>query len=210
MKYLTGLAIIIGTTMLSSSCIKHEVIPAPSPMVDLPASFSAILEGNTYELINDVDGFYCKATQSLEINPTPQPSSAIYYSGIKSDEKLDYIQIGVGKLNFNADINSIPNLESFTNYFKDMTPPPFSKDALNGVEIIYRDGNNNPWISDENMGDPQSFDFTTVRQESDEDGDYIIFTANFSVSLVDNIDNPTDTIRFDNAVFKGYFKRQNN
>lgn len=207
MKYLTGLAIIIVTSMVSTSCIKHEVVPAPTPKIELSASFSASLGGSPYELINDVDGYYCEATQSKLINPTPQPSTVVYFSAIKSQQKLDYVQIGIGKLSFNAVTKSVPTLVAFTNYFKDMGPIAFSNDALNGVQIIYRDGSGGVWFSDENMTDPQSFALTSVSQESDESGDYTVFTANFSASLVDNIAVPTDTIRFDNAVFKGYFKR---
>lgn len=207
MKYITGLAIIIGATMISSSCIKHEVVPAPSPMVDLPASFSSLLGGNSYELINDVDGYFCEATQSKEINPPPQVSTVIYFSAVKSAQKLDYLKIGIGKLNFNSDSKNIPTLDAFTSYFENISAPNYSNGSLNGVEITYRDASGGVWYSDENMGDPQSFDFTSTSQESDEDGDYLIFTANFSVSLVDDVTTPTDTIRFDNAVFKGYFKR---
>lgn len=207
MKYLAGLAIIIGTSIISSSCIKHEVVPAPLPVVDLPASFSSLLDGISYELINDVNGYYCEPTQKKEINPNPQPSTVIYYSAIKSAEKLDYVQIKIGKLKFNADSKNIPTVDEFTNYFNNIGTPDFSNDALDGVEIIFRDASGGIWYSDENMGDPQSFDFTSVKQESDEGGDYLIFTATFSASLVDDIITPTDTLRFDNAVFKGYFKR---
>ncbi len=207
MKYLAGLAIVLGTCMISSSCIKHEVVPAPTPKVDLPASFSALLDGNNYELINDVDGYFCKPDQAQEIYPSPQPSTVTYYSSIMSKEKLEFVKIEVGQLNFNAGSSTLPTLESFKTYFEGLTTVNYSTDAIDGVQIIYGDANGGLWYSDENMPN-QSFEFTSVRQESDEDGDYMIFTANFSASLVDDIGNPTDTIQFDNAVFKGYFKRQ--
>lgn len=208
MKYLAGLVILIGTSMISSSCIKHEVIPAPEEMVELPASFSASLNGNSYELINDVNGYFCKPAQFKQINPAPQSSTVIYTSSIQSAEKLDYIKIGIGMLEFNSDTKDIPTLTEFTDYFDfPIGEPVFSDYAIDGVEITYRDANNGVWYSDENMLDPQSFNFTSVSQESDEEGDYLIFTATFSASLVDDRATPTDTIRFDNATFKGYFKR---
>src|SRR5690554_7078356 len=81
MKQFTGLSFILGMFMFTS-CIKHEVIPPPTPEVDLPASFTASLQGSSYEIIKDVNGYYCDATQAKEILPTPQPSKIIYFSSI--------------------------------------------------------------------------------------------------------------------------------
>ncbi|PKR81858.1 hypothetical protein CW751_00530 [Brumimicrobium salinarum] len=206
MKYLTGFTIAL-TVILFTSCVEHEVIPAPEPKVDLPVSFSANLQGAPYELIKDVDGYFCDATQAKEILPTPQPSKIIYYSSIKSDQKLDFVKIGLGKLNFNADANIDPALDAFTAFFNNNTNPDFKANADGGVEIIYRDSQGGVWISDENSTLPQDFTFTSLVQESDENGDYMKFTANFNVSLVDDLITPTDTIVFENALFEGYFKR---
>jgi len=207
MKYLTGLSFVLSI-LIMSSCIKHEVIPPPKPEVDLPTSFRSLLEGNPYEIIKDVDGYYCESTQKKEILPAPQPSSIVYYSSIKSEQKLDYIKIGIGKLNFNAGTNNdIPSLESFTTFFNSNLAPTFKKDAEGGVEIVYRDAQGGTWFSDENSTLTQNFTFTSLLQESDESGDYMKFTARFNVSLVDDLVTPTDTIVFENAVFEGFFER---
>lgn len=206
MKYLTGFSIILSLLILPS-CIKHEVIPAPTPEVDLPASFRGLLQGSAYEIIKDVNGYYCDATQAKEILPTPQPSKIIYYSSIKSEQQLDFIQIGIGKLNFNADANIVPTIDAFTAFFNNNVNPDYKLGANGGVEIVYRDGQGGIWISDENSLLPQDFTFTSLVQESDENGDYMKFTATFNVSLVDDVTTPTDTIVFQNAVFDGYFQR---
>ncbi|HZH86937.1 MAG TPA: hypothetical protein VFD77_06450 [Brumimicrobium sp.] len=206
MKYLTGFSIILSLLILPS-CIKHEVIPAPTPEVDLPASFRGLLQGSSYEIIKDVNGYYCDATQAKEILPTPQPSKIIYYSSIKSEQQLDFIQIGIGKLNFNSDSNIVPTIDAFTAFFNNNVNPDYKLGANGGVEIVYRDGQGGIWISDENSVLPQDFTFTSLVQESDENGDYMKFTATFNVSLVDDVTTPTDTIVFQNAVFDGYFKR---
>ena len=206
MRHLTGLSFVLGLFMFSS-CIKHEVIPAPIPEVDLPASFRAFLQGSSYEIIKDVNGYYCDATQAKEILPTPQPSKIIYYSSIKSDQQSDFIQIGIGKLHFNADASIVPNLDAFTAFFNNNVTPTYKLGAASGVEIVFRDGQGGVWISDENSTLPQDFTFTSLVQESDENGDYMKFTAKFNVSLVDDVLTPTDTIVFSNAIFEGYFKR---
>lgn len=210
MKYLAGLSIIIGIAMLSS-CIKHEVIPAPTPRVDLPASFTASLNGFGYEIIKDVDGYSCKASQAKELLPTPQLSNMIYYSSLQSQEKLDFIQIGIGKLKFNADHNLDPSLVAFKDFFADNPTRNFSNSAEDGVEIIFRDGNGKIWKSDESIPG-QSFEFTEVVQESDEFGDYLKFTAKFNAVLVFDIadvDHPDygSITTIENATFQGYFKR---
>jgi hypothetical protein len=206
MKHLTGLSIIVGF-FIFTSCVEHEVIPAPKPQVDLPASFSSLLQGSSYEIIKDVNGYFCDATQAKEILPTPQPSKIIYYSALKSDQQLDFIQIGLGKLNFNADANIAPTIEAYTAFFNNNITPDFKLGADGGVEVVYRDGTGGVWISDEASILPQNFTFTSLVQESDENGDYMKFTAEFNVSLVDDLTTPTDTIEFQNAVFEGYFKR---
>lgn len=210
MRYLTGLAIIIGTMMISASCIKHEVVPAPEPMVELPASFSAMLDGSSFELIKDVDGYYCLPDQSQQINSAPQKSTITYFSSIGSDNQGEkaFVQIKVGELQFTADASTLPTLDEFNTYFEEMSTVNFSNDASDGVQIIFGDASGNEWYSDEDMTESQAFDFTSIKQDSDENGDYILFTANFHASLVDDVDTPTDTLKIDNAVFKGYFKRQ--
>lgn len=206
MKYLTGFSIIVGL-FIFTSCIKHEVIPPPEPVVDLPSSFRALLQGSSYEIIKDVNGYYCDPTQAKEILPTPQQSKITYYSSIKSEQRLDFVQIAIGRLLFNADVNITPNIDAFTAFFNNTVTPNYSTAADGGVEIVYRDGQGGVWISDENSVLPQDFTFTSLTQESDENGDYMKFTAKFNVSLVDDILIPTDTIIFQNAVFEGYFKR---
>jgi hypothetical protein len=206
MKFFKGLTSLISVAILAS-CVEHEVIPPPKEEVELNASFSSLLQGSDYELIQDVDGYYCDPTQAKEILPTPQPSTITYYSSMRSDAQMDFIQIGMGKLSFNADSSIDPSVEQFSAFFNSNTSPTYSLDAESGVEIVYRDGQGNVWTSMEGTGEPQDFQFTSLVQESDEEGDYMKFVAQFNVSLFDDITTPTDTIVFENATFEGYFKR---
>ncbi|MEX1192470.1 MAG: hypothetical protein WEA99_10895 [Brumimicrobium sp.] len=206
MKVFKYLTILLGFSVLFS-CVEHEVIPPPKPEVELNSSFSALFQGSEYELIQDIDGYYCEPTQAKELLPTPQPSTVTYYSAIKSDAEMDYIQIGLGQLSFNADASIDPSLEQFTAFFNSNTTPDFSLDAEEGVEIVFRDGSGNVWKTSEDSTEPQEFTFTSFNQESDESGDYMKFVANFSASLYDDIADPEDTIVLENAVFEGHFKK---
>lgn len=206
MRFYKILSVLILTTVMFS-CVEHEVIPPPKEEVELNSSFSATLEGADYELIQDVNGYYCEPTQAKEILPTPQLSTVTYFSAMKSDAALDFIQIGIGKLNFNADASIDPSVEQFTTFFNSNTNPPYSLDAESGVEVVFRDGSGTVWKSYQDSGEPQDFTFTSLVQESDEEGDYMKFVANFTLELYDDLDNPTDTILMENAVFEGYFKK---
>ena len=42
---------------LSTSCTKHEIIPAPTPKVDLLAHFEGIIGGQFIEYTENVDGY---------------------------------------------------------------------------------------------------------------------------------------------------------
>ena len=57
--YKTGLLTLglIGTLFITS-CIKHEVIPAPEPQVDLDAHFEGLVGGSFIEYTENVDGYY--------------------------------------------------------------------------------------------------------------------------------------------------------
>lgn len=210
MRYLTGFSIVLVVAFLSS-CIKHEVIPPPVPRVDLPASFTASINGEGYELIKDYQGYTCKATQAKELLPTPQLSNMIYYSAMQSEEKLDFVQIGVGRLKFNAEYDLDPSLEVFKNYFLDNPVHSTSNGALEGFEVTFRDGTGKIWKSNEDLGEIDNFEFTSLKQESDEFGDYMKFIAKFNAVLMLDVDeNHADygqTMTIANAVFQGYFER---
>jgi len=74
MKYF-NLVVAISLLLVFNSCIEHEVIPPPKPVVELECSFTATVDGTPYSLVMDVNGMYCESTKSKEINPSPQPST---------------------------------------------------------------------------------------------------------------------------------------
>lgn len=206
MKYI-NLVVAISLLLVTNSCIEHEVIPPPKPVVELECSFSATVDGTPYSLVMDVNGMYCESTKSKEINPSPQPSTATYNATMKSDVQLDFVQISLGKLNFNADVDADPSLEQFTTFFNANANPDYSLGANTGVEVVFRDAAGNVWYSDPSSTDPLTFSFTSLVQESDESGDYMKFQAAFTCTMVDDLVTPTASLTVENAVFKAHFKR---
>ncbi len=204
MKHLL-ITIIIGFSI--TSCIEHEVIPPPKVKVDLDCSFVGTLQGSNYTLVAGVGGFFCDATRAKEILPNPQPSNARYYAAIRSNEQMDFFQVKMGSVLFNAEAGPDPSVEQFGEFFAENPTPEFKKEAHNGVEIVYRDSQGNVFFSKEDDNTFQSFFLTSVSQESDEEGDYLKFTANFTCNLYDDPDNPSDTVKVEDGIYIGYFER---
>jgi hypothetical protein len=195
---------------VAASCIEHEVIPPPKPQVELECSFTATIQGEDYDLVEQVQGFFCDPTQAKILNPSPQPSFVTYFASIRSQEQLDYLQIKLGRLQFNADMQPDPSVENFQNFCMSNVNPNFAEGANGGVEIVFRDNLSQVWTSYPASTQPQSFVFTAMNLESDDDNDYMKFIATFTCYLYNNLDNPSagDSILVENGIYRGYFKHK--
>lgn len=204
-----------GSVFLAG-CPKHEIIPAPTPKVELESSFIGIVNGSQLELTQNVDGYYLDATKTKFIQPSPIPSQATYYANMKSSSTLVSIRVGLGSLQFDGSANSDPSLSVFNNFFTTMTTPTYEANAYNGFEVVYRDGSGNVWKSDP-ASTPQDVVFTGIVQESDGSGDYSKFTCTFNCNVYRKIpdlstptpldDSVTLMLPIEDAVLKGWFKR---
>ncbi len=206
-KILLAAGIIAGS--LFSSCIKHEVIPAPEPKVDLYAHFAGDINGTPVEFTENVLGYANHTSKAKILLPSPSLSSAVYYSEMKSAETLVSIKVGLGSVMWDASTTSDPTLSLFNSFHLNNTTPVYSNNATSGFEVTYRDAANKIWTSKENSVNPQSVTFSALLQESDASGDYSKFTCNFScyVYRTDPVTLLEDSVRIQSAVFKGWFQR---
>jgi hypothetical protein len=206
---------VFGSVFLAG-CPKHEIIPAPTPKVELESSFIGLVNGSQLELTQNVDGYYLDATKTKFIQPSPTPSLATYYANMKSSNTLVSIRVGLGSLQFDGSANSDPSLSVFNNFFTTMTTPTYEANAVYGFEVVYRDGSGNVWKSDP-ASSPQDVVFTGIVQESDGSGDYSKFTCTFNCNVYRKIpdlstptpldDSVTLMLPIEDAVLKGWFKR---
>ena len=210
------IALFVFGSVFLAGCPKHEIIPAPTPKVELESNFIGTINGSQIELTQNVDGYYLDATKTKLIQPSPTPSTATYYANMKSSNGLVSIRVGLGTLQFDGSASSDPSLSAFNSYFTSVTEPLYSDMAAAGFEVVYRDGSGNIWTSDEASPIPQDVIFTGITQESDGSGDYSKFTCTFDcVVYRDTPDlttpDPNDMITLSmpitNAVFKGWFRR---
>jgi hypothetical protein len=202
---------------LLTGCPKHEIIPAPTPHVDLDADFLGNVNGSVLELTQNVNGYYNDALKTKMILPSPAPSSAVYSAELKSSQSLVAIKVNLGSVYFDASAAQDPSLSVWKDFFMandDPDDPSYSAGAASGFEVVYRDGTGAVWTSDESS--PGTVKFTNVVQESDDTGDYMKFTCTFDCNVYRDVPDtstpdPNDTITISlpiaDAVFNGYFKR---
>jgi hypothetical protein len=198
--------LILGTIgFVLSSCIEHEVIPPPVPMVDLYAHFYGEVDGAQIELTENVLGYVNNSEKAKIILPPPNFSSAVYYSQLASPQVATSIKVGLGSVLWDAALAPDPPLNSFNTFFAANDLPNYSDNGLNGFEVTFRDGFGQEWKSSETSVNVQDVQFTNIVQESDSTGDYSLFKCYFNCYAY-NI-TMDDSVKIENAVYEGWFKR---
>ena len=217
---------LLGATL--SSCIEHEIIPAPEPTVTLKSDFQGMIGGAYIEYTENVNGYY--SAPSIAKQTSVGVTNAQYLSTMMSQSEASYMQVGIGSLSWSDPTGtSVPALTSFNQFFNQDAPatsaPNYSNNALTGFQVVYRDSYGDDWKSDEVNSTVQDIDFVyeSISQESDNSGDYSTFTCNFSTevfhtySVVDITVSPQTTpptmvdslasLFITDAQYKGFFKR---
>jgi hypothetical protein len=210
MKTLTFISIFISISLIFSSCIEHEVIPAPVNTVDLNSAFIGFVNGTQVEFTQNVNGYGAESVNAEDINPSPNFSQMTYGSKIKSVENPQSIRIKFGTLDWDVSQNAYPTLSMFNDYMNlySNTPIPFSDLGFSGVEIEYVDNFGVSWVSRES--DPgQTAIFEVKKQESDNTGDYSLFECTFSclVWRINPQTNLDESVNIENGQITSWFKK---
>ncbi len=216
MRFFIALFVLSAIALNMSSCIKHEIIPAPVNTVDLNASFNGYINGTQVEFTQNVYGYKGIADRDAYIYASPVLSKVIYSSTIRSAYSSQAIKVNLGSLDWDAAANTEPTLTMFNDFhssnsgialpFKDYST--LVNNSFDGIEVQYTDKNGVLWKSKES--DPnQSAVFTVLKQASDNTGDYSLFECTFSckvwtydVQLAQDI-----SVNINNAVVRAWFKK---
>ncbi len=200
----TALLLIIG-------CNKHEVVPAPTPKVDLYAHFKGNINTGEVEYTQNVDDYDCHSTKAKTILPAGGQSYAIYYSTIRSEQVTPYMKLGLGNLYYDATSSENPPLTQFNSFFNMNLIPPYTLNAVDGFMVEYRDGLGRIWNSVDTTNSLKTVTFSQIKQESDETGDYSKFKCNFECTVYRMVIPgdlaSTDSLKITNGVFEGYYRR---
>lgn len=218
-------AIILGLVGVAlSSCIKHEVIPAPEKVVEFDCSFEGYIGGAFVEYTENVNNYYSTPTFTSQTQANGTTTSQYHYA-LTSQSDLRSVRISMGSILWSTSTGTDrPALSLFNDFFKTNDTPPYSDDALNGFMVTYTDVYGDEWKSYKDSL-PQDVEFLlpSIIQESDAYGDYSKFTCMFScpvyhVYVVPDLPlaippaqqtyhDSVVSFMIENAVYKGYFKR---
>ncbi len=212
-----GFIYLVGFGFVLVSCIKHEVIPAPTPQVDLGAHFIGVINNTQTEYTDNVLGYSNNSFKVKIIQPPGGNSTAVYYSRMQSTSVTPSIAIGLGSINFDSGVASDPPLALFLPFFPANDSPNYSNNGAAGFEVIYTDPTSRQWKSSQSSTYPgKSADFTGIKVESDGSGDYSKFICTFdcfvysvnpdSLALIPPVAH-LDSILINDAVYTGWFKR---
>lgn len=214
-----GFIYLVGFGFLIVSCIKHEVIPAPTPSADLYAHFIGTINNSQIELTRNVLGYENNSYKVKIIQPPGGNSKAVYYSEMASPSQVQSIAVGLGSLNFDSGVATDPPLAIFEPFFQ--LPynenPNYSNDGANGFEVVYKDPTSRIWKSNElSTYAAANASFTGIQVESDATGDYSKFICTFdcymyslnpdSLALAPPVAH-IDSFLINDAVYTGWFKR---
>lgn len=212
-----GFIAIIGLGFVLASCIKHEVIPAPTPTADLPAYFEGTINNTYTEFTTNVLGYENTSYKVKVIQPPGGNSTAVYYSEMQSPSQTQSIAIGLGSVNFDSGVASDPPLALFEPFFPANDTPQYSDAGAAGFEVVYTDATNREWKSSQMSNYAgETVNFTGIQVESDETGDYSKFICTFDCYVYslnpDSLALPVpvahiDSFLIDDATYTGWFKR---
>ncbi|MDG1331534.1 MAG: hypothetical protein P8P74_04345 [Crocinitomicaceae bacterium] len=212
-----GFIALIGFGFVLSSCIKHEVIPPPTPMADLSANFSGVVNNTQTEFTTNVLGYENTSYKVKVIQPPGGNSTAVYYSEMQSASQTQSVAVGLGSVNFDSGVASDPPLALFEPFFPANDNPAYSNAGAAGFEVVYTDATNREWRSSEtsNYAGATS-SFTGIQLESDATGDYSKFICSFdcyvyslnpdSLLLMPPVAH-VDSFLINDAVYTGWFQR---
>ncbi|MDB4606803.1 hypothetical protein OAH04_03315 [Crocinitomicaceae bacterium] len=210
MKTLKIFSLFLALSLIFSSCIEHEVIPAPVNTVDLNAAFIGFVNGTQVEFTQNVNGYGAESENTEDINPSPSPSKMTYGTKIKSLYNPQALRVKFGAQEWDVAQNAYPTVSMFNEWLNLYTNAPvgFSDQGLNGVEVEYVDNNGVSWLSRES--DPnQSAIFEFTGSQSDNTGDYAFFKCTFTC-LVWRYNTQTEldeSINIENGIITSWFKK---
>ncbi len=195
------------------SCIKHEIIPAPTKSVGLRSSFVGVIDGTDIKWLQNVDDYTCTPSQDkLLTSSDGKQNSAIYKSKISSVSSSGEISVSLGSIYWIKTNDAFATKKLFNDFFDAFktAPPTYSVGGKQGFEVRYKDNLGTEWVSDSASIYPQNVTITNISYDSDINTDYCLFTLTFNCHLyhLNPVTKNNDFLEVKNAVFKGWFTRQ--
>jgi len=214
MRFLSNILLAGFLLTALSACIKPEVIPPPTNNVDLNCQFSGFINGTETEYMQNIKGYNCYSSNLVYGNPSPNLSNVLYTAEISSFQYPQKVKLTFGPQQWDAGVAITPTLDMFNDFHLvnsgDVLPLKDIEDMPNsspGVQVEYWDVNGDKWETSTD-DQPGFATITTLKQASDNTGDYTIFECVFSVTVFREDPNQfLLSLTLNNCKFKGWFKR---
>lgn len=198
------------------SCVEPEVIPAPTPQLNMKEHFIGTINGSQIEWTKNVNGYRIRPENDFLLDTVNYDFGWRFYTGMGSETDPKTVKIGIGALEHDPNVQADPSIESFKNFvmqFADpATAPPFSTNAAAGFEVQYRDASGELLKSVET--NPGTYAFSNIQYKEDQNGEYMTFVCDFSATVFSfrrdtatNMDTIYKQAEITNARLSGYFRR---
>jgi len=188
-----NLLILSGFAGLMSiiSCEDHEVIPPPVPIVDLDCNCEAVINDS---IVGYSDTCRYFSTKQIVTGGT---STAQYETRIQRANLVNGMSLEIKSLEWTDDGSNTPTLAQWQAFFDNNMTPTVLPAAVgdNGVIVRWTDQNNKIWVSDSSTLCFKNFSFTSMIQDSDTTGDYMLFKAEFNCTMLNSDYGVTDSAK---------------
>lgn len=187
-----NLLILAGFVAIVSlvACEEHEVIPPPVPIVDLDCLCEAVINDSTVEYSDT-----CTYSGTKQI-VTGGTSKAQYATAIQQTDLVRGMELQIQSLEWVDDGSNTPTLAEWQTFFdNNMNPNILPHSTNNGVIITWTDPNGKIWVSDSSTLCFKNFSFTSLIQDSDTTGDYMLFKAEFNCAMLNSDYGVADSVK---------------
>ena len=175
MKYYLLLS---GAVLALTSCVKHEVIPPPTPPLEVvvfDCSFEGDIDGDMVSLVKDVNGFFCSHLKKVE-TATGDPTTGKWDNDILHSSSSEKVKIRHGKMTW-PNTMTLPSTMDWKDFFTSNFTPILAADGDGGVEFEYTDNTGDVFSTQDTSTYANEIIYTFLESDSASNGLFVKFTA---------------------------------
>lgn len=177
------LLLLLGGLALTS-CVKHEVIPAPTPpvpTVEFDCLFTGEVDGVSKSITDGVNGFACNQNKVIA-TVTGQPTTGVWYSEIAHPSSAEKVRLSHGQMSWPEGQN-LPSTYDWRQFYLNNPSPVIADDAIGGVEFSYTDNTGTEFTTQDTSVYNSTINYTFLEADSASNGLFVKFTATINCKL---------------------------
>lgn len=166
------------------SCVKHEVIPAPTPpvpVVTFECSFNGQIDGTSKSFISGQGGFTCTHLKKVE-TATGEPTTGKWDNEIQHSSSQELLQLRHGKMTW-ANTMALPLTTDWKAFYQGDQTPGIAEDGDGGVQLTYIDNTGTSFSTQDTSTYNNSIVYTFMEADSASNGLFLKFTASVNCKV---------------------------